>query len=411
MKRLLFFLYGVANHAMFLGVYAWMAAFVGGFSLGGRIPTIDSPPRPGEPIAVALGVNVLLAALFGVQHSVMARPTFKRWWTQFVPSEIERATYVLASNLCVALLLWQWRPLGGVVWDVANPAGRVALHARFALGWLGVPLVSLMINHYDLLGTRQVWLYLRGKKYQDLPFRTPGAYRVLRHPLYVAWLTAFWSTPTMTAAHLAFAVLLSAYIFIAIPFEERNLVEHFGEKYVEYRRRVGGLIPRLWAERGGPRVDLGVFRDVAWWSWALTLGLLIAKFATHRDEAIVVATVLCAGLAVVDLVLRRGDIEALGVQIRLFYAVLLVIGLAPGMAWVHAIQLGGTALRVTVGYCLMERALRLLPWNRIERLTWRSAAQIMAARPCGGIVAFGEPSGDAVVPCAIGGYAATATSC
>jgi protein-S-isoprenylcysteine O-methyltransferase Ste14 len=399
MKRTLFFLYGVACHVMFLGVYGWMAAFVGGFSLGGRIPTIDTPPRPGEPLFVSLAVNVLLAAIFGVQHSVMARPTFKKWWTRFVPQPIERATYVLASNLCVMLMLWQWRPMGGVVWDVTPTGVRVALHALFAIGWLGVPLVSLLINHFDLFGTRQVWLHLRGKRCEDLPFRTPGAYAVVRHPLYVGWLVAFWATPTMTAAHLAFAVLLSAYIFIAIPFEERNLVEHFGEKYVEYRRRVGGLVPRLW---GGSRLDLRVLRDVAWWSWTIILGLLVTHFATGRDEAVVAATVLCGGLAIVDLVLRRCDIEAIGVQVRLCYTVLLVIGLAPGFEWVHVMQLCGTAIRITVGYCLLERELRLMPWNWSERLTVRSAWQIFVARPCGGIVAFGEADPNDRVPCGFG---------
>ena len=242
MQRKLFFVYGVVAHAMFLGVYAWMAAFVGNLGFG-LIPTIDGP-RQGS-LAAAVTIDLLLIALFGVQHSVMARPTFKRWWTQYVPPAIERSTYVMISNLLVILLMWQWRPVGGGVWDVAHPAGRISLHALFAVGWLMVPAVSLMINHFDLFGTRQVWLHLQGRAYESLPFRTPMMYRFVRHPLYVGWLIAFWATPTMTVTHLLFAAGLSAYIFIAIPFEERNLVEHFGQDYVDYRCRVGGLVPKV----------------------------------------------------------------------------------------------------------------------------------------------------------------------
>ena len=242
MQRRLFFVYGVACHALFLGVYAWMAAFVGNFGFG-LIPTIDGP-REGS-LAVAIGVNVLLIAAFAVQHSVMARPAFKQWWTRFVPQPIERSTYVLASCLAVALLMWQWRPVGGVVWDLTNPIGRWALHGLFALGWLMIPAVSLLINHFDLFGTRQVWLHLRGRPYEHLPFRTPLAYRFVRHPLYVGWLIAFWATPTMTVAHLIFAAGMTAYILLAIPLEERDLEEHFGDLYVRYRRDVGALVPRF----------------------------------------------------------------------------------------------------------------------------------------------------------------------
>jgi protein-S-isoprenylcysteine O-methyltransferase Ste14 len=241
MQRSIFFLYGVFSHLMFLAVYAWMAVFVGNFAVG--LPTIDGARMSSVPHGLL--IDVLLIALFGVQHSIMARPAFKRWWTRFVPAPVERSTYVLISNLLMILLMWQWRPLGGVVWDVQQPAARWALYAMFAIGWLGVPAVSLMINHFDLFGTRQVWLYLRGKEYAQDRFRTPGAYNYVRHPLYVGWLIAFWATPTMTATHLLFAVLLSAYILIAIRFEERNLVEQFGQEYEAYRRRVGGLIPKF----------------------------------------------------------------------------------------------------------------------------------------------------------------------
>jgi protein-S-isoprenylcysteine O-methyltransferase Ste14 len=242
MKRWIYLGYGVACHGLFLVVYLWMAAFVGNFGFG-HIRSIDSAPT--TPLAGAILVDALLIAAFAVPHSVMARPTFKHWWMRFVPQPIERSTYVLVSCVLMALLLWQWQPIGGVVWDVQNPAGRWMLLALFVFGWLKVPAVSLLINHFDLFGTRQVWLHFKNQSYRHLPFRTPLAYRFVRHPLYVGWIVAFWATPTMTAAHLLFAVLMTLYILIAIPFEERNLVTHFGDEYVDYRRRVGGLIPRL----------------------------------------------------------------------------------------------------------------------------------------------------------------------
>lgn len=254
MRRAVFFAYGVAAHALFLVVYAWMAAFVGNLGFG-LFQTIDGPAV--TPFAIAFAIDVLLVAAFAVPHSVMARPGFKRWWTRFVPQPIERSTYVLVSCLLMALLLWQWRPIGGVAWNVTNPTGRWLLHALFAVGWLMVPTVSLLINHFDLFGTRQVWLHLRGRAYSHLPFRTPLAYRYVRHPLYVGWILAFWATPTMTAAHLLFAVLTTAYILIAIPFEERDLLAHFGDDYVTYRRRVGALLPRLGGRAHRPEVRVG----------------------------------------------------------------------------------------------------------------------------------------------------------
>lgn len=247
MQRTAFLIYGILCRVLFLFVYAWMAAFVGNLGFG-LIPTIDGPVE--GSLLSAAGINLLLIAAFGVQHSVMARPTFKRWWMRFVPQPIERSTYVLFSCILMALLLWQWRPMGGVVWDAGDPAARWALHGLFAFGWIMVPAVSLLINHFDLFGTRQVWLHWRGRDYTHLPFRTPMVYGHVRHPLYVGWMIAFWATPTMTIAHLLFALGMTAYILIAIPFEERNLIEHFGRRYVNYRRNVGGLIPRLSMRRG-----------------------------------------------------------------------------------------------------------------------------------------------------------------
>jgi methanethiol S-methyltransferase len=240
MKRILVFTYGLTCYVMFLAVYAYAAGFVGNIAVP---KSIDSPAQ--GPLGVALAVNLALLAVFAVQHSVMARPAFKRWWTRFVPVSMERSTYMLFSNLAIVLLFWQWRPIGGVIWDVENPTARAMLYGVFTAGWLGVPAVSLFINHFDLFGLRQVWLYLRGKPYTHLPFMTPGPYRWVRHPLYIAWFTAFWVTPTMTAAHLFFALGTTAYILIAIRFEERDLVAFHGEHYARYRRNVPMLVPGL----------------------------------------------------------------------------------------------------------------------------------------------------------------------
>jgi len=239
MRRSLVLAYGLVNYAVFLGVFLYLAGFLGNL----LVPRgIDSPAE--GPLWVAVLVNTLLIAVFGLQHTVMARPTFKQWWTRFVPEPIERSTYVLLTNAALILLFWQWRPMGGVVWDVAHPAGRAALYGLFAFGWLTVFVSTVLINHFDLFGLRQVWLYFRGKPYTHLGFQTPGPYRYVRHPLYVGWITAFWATPTMTVAHLLFAAGMTAYILIAIRFEERNLVDYHGEAYAEYRRNVPMLIPR-----------------------------------------------------------------------------------------------------------------------------------------------------------------------
>lgn len=239
MKRVLFFIYGVTGHLLFLAVYTWLALFVGNFLLP---KTIDAPAA--DSTLLALTIDVGLIALFGLQHSVMARPAFKRVWTKIVPQPIERSTYVFASNAVTALLMWQWRAVELVIWDVQDPIGRGLLYALFAVGWLLVPAVSLMINHFDLFGTRQVWLYLRSREYTSLPFRTPYLYGKVRHPLYVGWMIAFWATPTMTAGHLLFAVAMSSYMLLAVVFEERDLIAHFGHRYEEYRRRIPMLLPR-----------------------------------------------------------------------------------------------------------------------------------------------------------------------
>jgi len=240
-KRYAFFVFGLLCHVMFLVVFLYMAGFVGNL----LVPkSIDGPPTD-TPLAAAALIDVLLLALFAVPHSVMARPAFKRWWTQFVPQPLERSVYVLIANLCVILMLWQWRPIGPNLWDVQHPLGRALCYGVFAAGWLLVPLASLMISHFDLFGTRQVWLNLRGQAYAHLPFHTPWLYSLVRHPLYVGWIIAFWATPTMSVGHLLFAVTLTLYMLAAIPFEERNLIDAFGERYARYRRDVPMLVPRV----------------------------------------------------------------------------------------------------------------------------------------------------------------------
>jgi methanethiol S-methyltransferase len=240
MKRWMFFVYGVACHLLFLATYAYFCGFTGNL----LVPhSIDGPETMSWPAAAALNVALLLA--FGLQHSIMARPAFKRVWTRFVPQAIERSTYVLASCLATGLIVWQWQPINAVVWDVQNPLARTVLWMMFAGGWLMVPGVSLMINHFDLFGARQVWLYLRGREYVALPFRTPMLYAHIRHPLYVGWALAFWATPTMTAGHLLFAGFLTAYMALAALVEERDLVAYFGRQYEDYRRDVPRYLPRL----------------------------------------------------------------------------------------------------------------------------------------------------------------------
>jgi protein-S-isoprenylcysteine O-methyltransferase Ste14 len=238
-QRILVLLYGVLAYVLFLGVFIYTFGFVGNL---GTPTALDGEPQ--GSLLTALLVNLGLLALFAVQHSVMARPAFKRWWTRVIPEPMERSTYVLFSSLSLALLFWQWRPMGGVVWDLQAPALRYLVHAVFVTGWLIVLVSTFLINHFDLFGLRQVWLHFRGQPRQPLAFKTPWLYRQVRHPLYVGWLIAFWATPTMTMAHLVFAAMTTAYILIAIVFEERDLVAAHPE-YAEYKRRVPMLLPRL----------------------------------------------------------------------------------------------------------------------------------------------------------------------
>lgn len=239
LRRTLILAYGVVCYAVFFATFLYAIGFIGNVVVP---TTLDAAPSGGP--GAALLVNLGLLGLFAVQHSVMARPAFKRAWTRLVPEPMERSTYVLASSVALIALFAFWQPMGGVVWNVETPAARTALHGIFVLGWLTVLGSTFLINHFDLFGLRQVWLQFRGRPYTHLPFRTPGPYRWVRHPLYVGWLMAFWATPTMTVAHLVFALMTTAYILVAIRFEERDLVDAHGETYARYREEVPMLVPR-----------------------------------------------------------------------------------------------------------------------------------------------------------------------
>jgi protein-S-isoprenylcysteine O-methyltransferase Ste14 len=237
------FVYGAVSYSAFFATFLYAVGFLGNI---GVPKSIDSGPQ--EPFGTALAVDAVLLALFAVQHSVMARPWFKRVWTSIVPESAERSTYVLLSSVALALLFWQWRPLGGTIWTL-DGAPAAIMTGLFAIG-LGIVLLStFLINHFDLFGLRQVYLYLIGKPYTQLEFRTPFFYRFVRHPLYVGWLLSFWCTPVMTSAHFFFALMTTAYILVGIRFEEADLVALHGRKYREYREDVPMLMPSLRGSR------------------------------------------------------------------------------------------------------------------------------------------------------------------
>jgi methanethiol S-methyltransferase len=237
-KRICIFLYGLASYAVFFATFLYAVGFIGNVA----VPrTLDSTPANG--FGTSLLVDLALLGLFAVQHSVMARPAFKRWFTRAVPEAAERSTYVLASSLALIALFVGWQPLGGEVWTVTDAMARGALWGAFAFGWLLVLVSTFLINHFDLFGLRQVWLQLIGKPYTHLPFGTPLLYRYVRHPLYVGWFFAFWATPTMTVSHLVFALMTTAYILVAIRLEERDLITHHGDQYRRYQARVPMLVP------------------------------------------------------------------------------------------------------------------------------------------------------------------------
>jgi methanethiol S-methyltransferase len=238
LKRLLYFAYSATSYLIFLATFLYAIAFVGGF----RVPRRLDGPLQGSLLS-AIAIDLALLAVFAVQHSVMARRWFKERWTRIVPWAIERSTYVLCASLALLLLFWQWRPLGLPIWTIENEVARIVLWTLFAAGWSTVLIVTFLINHFDLFGLRQAWLPLLGRPYTPVSFRTPLPYRFVRHPLYFGFLLAFWMTPTMTLAHLVFALATTAYIVLAIQFEERDLLAEHGAAYAEYRKRVPMLLP------------------------------------------------------------------------------------------------------------------------------------------------------------------------
>lgn len=245
MTRIGIFLYGLLSYGVFLGVFVYAIGFIGGFVT----PTmLDGAPH--RSLAAALAINSGLLAVFALQHSGMARPAFKRWWTRIVPPAAERSTYVLMSSLALVALFAFWEPIGGVVWQAPEGLARTAIIGLYLVGWLLLLYTTFLIDHFDLFGLKQVWRYLRGQPYRPPQFHTPSLYRVVRHPLYIGWLTIFWAAPTMTVSHLVFALVTTAYILFAIRLEERDLVDVFGADYVAYRARTPMLVPRLPASGG-----------------------------------------------------------------------------------------------------------------------------------------------------------------
>jgi len=244
--RILAFLYGIVAYLVFFVTFLYAIGFVEGLVV--PITIEGAPAAPAAPLSQALIVNLVLLSIFAVQHSVMARPQFKRWWTKFVPASVERTTYVLLASLALALVIWQWRPMPAVVWQIADPQLAAAVIALSFLGWLIVLTSTFLINHFELFGLHQVSNNLSGRPMPAPHFRMPLLYRFVRHPIYLGFIIAFWAAPTMTQGHLLFAGVTTAYILVGIWLEERDLIALFGEDYRRYRERVSMLVP--WSRSG-----------------------------------------------------------------------------------------------------------------------------------------------------------------
>ena len=236
-KKSLILAYGISSYLLFVAVFGYTILFIGNIFV---TPSLDTVGH-GDLIK-ALGIDIGLLTLFALQHSIMARPAFKRLLTRLIPAEIERSTYVLASTLLLGSVVYFWQPLGGIIWEVSNPMLTAVVYAIFALGWAILFLASFQQNHFDLFGLRQVWLAFRGRPYTQLPFKTPYLYRYMRHPLYVGMMLGLWAAPTMTAAHLVFALLSTGYIIIGTMLEEKDLEKALPE-YTRYKNEVPMFMP------------------------------------------------------------------------------------------------------------------------------------------------------------------------
>lgn len=239
MGGILAFVYGLISYLIFFVTFLYAIGFVGNLVVPRSIDT----NAQAATLTRAIIANIILLSIFALQHSIMARPGFKQWWTRFVPKAIERSTYVLLSSLALLLLFWQWRSMPTVIWDVSDSAFAWVLWALFFLGWGIVLLSTVQINHFDLFGLRQVFLYRKGEEYTELGFRQPFFYRFVRHPIMLGFIIAFWATPRMTLGHLLFAAVTTAYILVAIQLEERDIVNAHGDDYLDYRKRVSMLVP------------------------------------------------------------------------------------------------------------------------------------------------------------------------
>jgi len=241
MSRSLTMLFAIICYAIFFATFLYLIVFVGDLSFATR--TVDVGPE--SPALTAAMVDVALIALFGLQHSVMARPAFKAKWTKIVPPPAERSIYVLAASIALMILFLGWRPIGSIVWNVTNPTLQMLIWAVFWVGWLTVLVSTFLINHFELFGLQQAWFHLRGREADKPVLRQPFFYKWVAHPLYAGFFLAFWAAPEMTAGHLLLAVGVSVYMLVAIRYEERDLTDYFGEDYRRYRAGVGGLIPRF----------------------------------------------------------------------------------------------------------------------------------------------------------------------
>lgn len=248
MKKTMFVLYGIVSYTLFFGSYCYAVGFVTNLV----VPSgLDSAPV--MPIGKAVVINISLLVFFALQHSAMARPAFKKWWTTIIPEPIERSTYVLLSSICMIALFIYWQPMGGVIWSFdPGTAAYWLLQCLSLLGFVIVLVSTFLINHFDLFGLRQVWLHFTGQPYTQLKFRTPFFYKHVRHPLYLGWMIAFWAAPVMTLAHFIFASVCTTYMLTAIQLEERDLVAAFGDQYARYKERAPMLIP--FSKKSKPKV-------------------------------------------------------------------------------------------------------------------------------------------------------------